>query len=198
MVALTKVRHSADSVVSVERHATDSLLRGGLGSARAAATAAATPPPPPNAQGEAQHDEEAEGEHGETVVHRIRAHARRLGERGGDGRRQAVLAGERGFHGDGVGGRKVVQCGGDRRRARRPSAHPALRHMPPRPPPEAATRAQRRLRAFTAATVAALAGGLLLQDWGPGTVLSPVRPAVKKALNAAYGVKEVEKEREQR
>ena len=61
--------------------------------------------------------------------------------------------------------------------------------MPPRPPPEAATRVQRRLRAATAAATTILGAALLLHDWGPrATVLSPVRPAVRRALNAVYGV----------
>ena len=61
--------------------------------------------------------------------------------------------------------------------------------MPPRPPPEAATRVQRRLRAATAAATTVLVAALLLHDWGPrATVLSPVRPAVRRALNAVYGV----------
>lgn len=58
-----------------------------------------------------------------------------------------------------------------------------------RPPPEAATRVQRRLRAGTAAATTVLLVALALHDWGPGTVLSPVRPAVKRALNAVYGVR---------
>ena len=63
----------------------------------------------------------------------------------------------------------------------------ALRARLPRP---ARTRTARRLRSGTAAVTALLAGGLvLLHDWGPGPhVLSGVRPAVKKALNALYGV----------
>lgn len=80
------------------------------------------------------------------------------------------------------------------------------RHMSAPPPPSpldtaplrarlpraARTRAARRLRSGTAALTAALAGGLvLLHDWGPGPhVLSGLRPALRRALNRAYGVEE--------
>jgi len=73
----------------------------------------------------------------------------------------------------------------------------------PRPPPldtasvrarlprPARTRTARRLRSGTAGLTALLAGGLLLlHDWGPGNVLSGVRPAVRRALNGLYGVEE--------
>lgn len=67
------------------------------------------------------------------------------------------------------------------------SIDPSLRARLPR---AARTRTARRLRAGTAAVTAFLTAGLvLLHDWGPGPhVLSGVRPAVKRALNALYGV----------
>ena len=70
-----------------------------------------------------------------------------------------------------------------------PSTLPPFLAQASPPPPEAATRVQRRLRAATAAATTLLVAALLLHDWGPrATVLSPVRPAVRRALNAVYGV----------
>ena len=63
-------------------------------------------------------------------------------------------------------------------------------------PRAARTATARRLRSATAATTALLAGGLiLLVDWGPGTVFSGARPAVRGVFNRLYGVEEVKEDR---
>ena len=64
--------------------------------------------------------------------------------------------------------------------------HPRLRRASL--PEDARTGFQRRVRAGSALLTLGLAAALALHDWGPGTVLSPVRPAVKAALNRWYGV----------
>ena len=55
-------------------------------------------------------------------------------------------------------------------------------------PQEPLSRSQLRIRAATAAITTVVGLSLLLQDWGPGNVFSPVRPALKRFFNSVYGV----------
>ena len=59
-----------------------------------------------------------------------------------------------------------------------------LQGMPEEPP----TRFQLRVKAVTAAITAVTAVSLLLADWGPGNVFSPIRPALKRYLNSVYNI----------
>ena len=56
--------------------------------------------------------------------------------------------------------------------------------MPEEPP----TRFQLRVKAVTAVITAATAVSLLLADWGPGNVFSPIRPALKQYFNRLYDI----------
>ena len=55
-------------------------------------------------------------------------------------------------------------------------------------PPEPLDRFQTRIRAATAVITAAVGCSLLFQDWGPGNVFSPIRPAIKRYLSSVFGV----------
>jgi hypothetical protein len=50
------------------------------------------------------------------------------------------------------------------------------------------TLAQRGIKVGTALVTVAVLTGLLLADWGPNTVFSGIRPAVKARLNQWYGI----------
>lgn len=52
---------------------------------------------------------------------------------------------------------------------------------------EPLTPAQSRIKAATVLLTTVAGCALLLHDWGPGTVFSGVRPAVKSVLNRVYG-----------
>ena len=47
---------------------------------------------------------------------------------------------------------------------------------------------QSRVKAGALIITTAAGLALLLHDWGPGTVFSGIRPAVKSILNRAYGI----------
>ena len=53
---------------------------------------------------------------------------------------------------------------------------------------------QSRLKAGTFVITSVAAFALLLHDWGPNNVFSGVRPAVKAALNRAYGIEPRQKQ----
>ena len=55
-------------------------------------------------------------------------------------------------------------------------------------PEEPSTRFQLRVKAVTAAITAVTAVSLLLADWGPGNVFSPIRPALKRYFNSIYNI----------
>ena len=55
-------------------------------------------------------------------------------------------------------------------------------------PQEPLDRFQIRIRAATAVITAAVGASLLLQDWGPGNVFSPIRPALKRYLTSVFRV----------
>jgi hypothetical protein len=53
---------------------------------------------------------------------------------------------------------------------------------------EPVTPSQLRVKAVTAVVTAGALLALLLNDWGEGNVFSPIRPALRGALNRAYGL----------
>ena len=50
------------------------------------------------------------------------------------------------------------------------------------------TRSQLRVKALTVVVTAGALLTLVLHDWGEGTVFSPIRPALRGALNRVYGL----------
>lgn len=52
------------------------------------------------------------------------------------------------------------------------------------------TVAQRGIKVGTALLTAVVLTGLLLADWGPNTVFSGIRPAVKAQFNRLYGIED--------
>ena len=50
------------------------------------------------------------------------------------------------------------------------------------------TRGQLRVKAATVVVSAGALLTLLLHDWGDNTVFSPIRPALRAALNRVYGL----------
>eukprot|EP00884_Botryococcus_braunii_P018347 jgi/Botrbrau1/5196/Bobra.0172s0064.1 len=50
------------------------------------------------------------------------------------------------------------------------------------------TVAHRGIKVGTALLTAVVLTGLLLADWGPNTIFSGIRPAVKARLNRLYGI----------
>lgn len=61
-------------------------------------------------------------------------------------------------------------------------------------PPEPLTPFQARVKAGTLVVTISAGIALLLHDWGPGNVFSPIRPAVKAALDRVFGVESDKKQ----
>ena len=64
-------------------------------------------------------------------------------------------------------------------------------------PEEPLFRFQHRVKAVTVVITTAVGVSLLLHDWGPGNVFSPIRPALKRFFNSIYGVEPAEQRTQQ-